>query len=480
MPTFHRFAALIALNAFPCVIVAQIQPASALDEVFATYCASCHGRTMQGGSGPNLLEAINVRQRTDAELTATIRDGVATSGMPAWKSVIEDSRIRGLVLLIREQAARALRGETPPSTPLEGVAETALHRIALEIWRRDLDEPWGLAFLPDGGCLVTEKKGRLLQLDAEGATAREITGIPADLDIKNQAGLFDVALAPDYGRSGWVYLAYAQLITGEDGKLRSQTRVVRGRIHAGVWQEETAIFTASRDSYGPAGHSNFGGRLFFARDGSLLLTVGDGRVAENAQLLHHPSGKVHRLRLDGSAPPDNPFFGDPAALPTIYSVGHRNMQGIAEDPATGALFLSEHGPRGGDEINLLAPGRNYGWPLATYGMEYDGTSITPFTRVVGTEAPLAHWEPSIAPSGLLFYTGEEFPRWRGHLVLGSLAAEQLRLLNLSAGRITSQEILFPRIGRIRQVAQDRQGRIYLLIPKAIVRLRNAESPSSRP
>ncbi|WP_127996287.1 PQQ-dependent sugar dehydrogenase [Piscinibacter defluvii] len=322
-----------------------------------------------------------------------------------------------------------------------------------------LDRPWGLAFLPDGRLLVTQKGGALVIVSADGRrVSAPLAGVPAVAD-SGQGGLLDVALDPDFDTTPWVYLSYAE----RDG-LTSGTAVARGRLVGEALQGTTVIFRQQPKVFG-SGH--FGARLVFARDKTLFVTLGDRQKGEPAQDLASHLGKVVRLNRDGSVPADNPKL--PGARPEIWSFGHRNPQGAALHPRTGELWLVEHGPQGGDELNIARAGGNHGWPLRSQGCPYGSLAGTACRIGGGVHAPafvepLATWVPtSIAPSGLAFYTAAMFPEWRGSLFVGALAGAALWRLTLDGERVTAREALYRTLGeRIRDVRQGPDGALYLL------------------
>ena len=330
----------------------------------------------------------------------------------------------------------------------------------------NLSSPWGMAFLPDGGILVTERTGGLKRID--GGSIRTISGAPRVVSIR-QGGLLDIALHPDFESNSFVYLTYSASY-----RLGFGTRVARARLTADALVDVQVIFemeSASRTTH------HFGSRIAFAGDGTLFLTIGDRGDRDRAQDLSDHAGKILRINDDGTIPRDNPFVDNPDAKPEIYSYGHRNPQGLVIDKESGTVWAHEHGPQGGDEVNLIRPGVNYGWPIITYGKEYSGGEIAP-SELPGYEQPIIHWTPSIAPSGLALYSGVGFPEWRGNLFAGALAGQHLRRMVVENGRIADQEVLLQNsVGRIRDVRQAPDGNIWILTDEprgSLIRLEPAD------
>jgi glucose/arabinose dehydrogenase len=319
-----------------------------------------------------------------------------------------------------------------------------------------LEHPWGMAFLPDGRALVTERPGRLRVVGADGQLGPPLAGLPA-VDVVGQGGLLDVALDPDFAANQLVYVSYAEPRTGGNG-----TAVARGRLAEGGLVDLQVIF---RQEPAVAGRHHFGSRLVFARDGRLFVTLGD-RNSERAraQSLDTHIGKVVRIERDGGVPADNPFVGREGAKPEIWSYGHRNVQGAALHPGTGELWTNEHGPKGGDELNRTLAGRNYGWPTVTYGREYSGAKISDSPTAPGLEPPVHYWVPSIATSGLLIYSGDRFPQWRGDAFVGGLAIPQVARLEFDGDRVVREEALLKGVvgQRVRDVEHGPDGCVYLL------------------
>jgi glucose/arabinose dehydrogenase len=433
----------------------------------ADLCASCHGDDLRGGRAASLLDDTWVFGGSDADLALSIRDGRPGTLMPPFQSALDERQIRSLVVLIRELAEKA-RVEAPkaPALPFDAVRGSERHAFRLETVADGLDTPWGLEFLPDGRILVSERPGRLRIVAPGGVLGEPIRGVPR-VWVRQDGGLLDVALHPGYAHNGWIYLGYAVQGPGET----STTAVVRGRIRDGAWVDEEFVYRPAPDAYGPA-NDHYGVRFLFDRAGHLFYSIGDRGRQDDAQSLASPHGKIHRVLDDGSAPKDNPFASRPGAIPTIWSYGHRNPQGLAFHPVTGELWASEHGPRGGDELNRIERGRNYGWPVVTFGINYDGTPISARTEQEGMEPPVVQWTPSLAVCGIAFYTGERFPGWKNDLFVGGLVGKQLRRLVIENGRVTHQEILFRGLGRVRDVVNGPDGYLYVALnqPGRIVRL----------
>jgi len=324
-----------------------------------------------------------------------------------------------------------------------------------------LIHPWSLAFLPDGRMLVTERPGRLRIVTRAGRLSPPLAGLP-EVYAQSQAGLMDVMLAHDFEKSRTVFFCYAEPADGGGGRVA----VAHGQLQEnGRTPRLVAVKTIFRQR-GPASRGlNIGCRMVQANDGNLFVTLGDHfSAAGMAQTLDNHIGKIVRIRPDGTAPPDNPFVNTPGALPEIWAYGLRNAEGLAFNPADGKLWEQEHGPRGGDEINIIAKGKNYGWPKVSYGVNYDGSPVgAGNSEMPGMQPPIWHWTPSIAPSGMAFYTGDLFPGWKGSLLNGALKFELLSRLTLKGDAAVKEERLLQGLReRIRDVRQGPDGAIYLL------------------
>lgn len=365
--------------------------------------------------------------------------------------------------------------------PVVGCAEdqtidTESGPIKVETLAEGLDHPWGMAFLPDGRMLVTERAGNLRILSKDGTLSEPLSGVPKVV-VKGQGGLLDVALDPNFGETKLVYLSYSEAGDGGAG-----TAVARGRLKDDGLEDLKVIF---RQTPKVSGGNHFGGRLAFTPDGKLFVTLGERFKFDPAQDLTNHLGKIVRINPDGSVPPDNPFISTKDAQPEIWSYGHRNPESAAIHPGTGKLWELEFGPKGGDELNIPAPGVNYGWPVVSWGTHYDGEDIpNPPTRPEFTDA-VRHWTPVISPSGITFYTGEAvpgwtaftIPAWKGSLLIGGLSSQAIIRLSLDGEKITGEERV-PMGARIRDVEQAPDGSVYALTDDGngkILRL-TAEAP----
>lgn len=335
------------------------------------------------------------------------------------------------------------------------VIKTEEHTLRVVKIVSGLEHPWGMAFLPDNRIIITERPGRLRIVENGRLNPEPVAGLPA-IAARGQGGLLDVALHPDFITNRLVYLSYTA-----DGANGVGTEVARGTLVGNRLKDVEIIFRMVPKS---TTGRHFGSRLVFDRQGYLYITLGDRGEKERAQLSNDHAGSVIRLHDDGRVPADNPFVGRQGWQPEIYTLGHRNMQGAALHPETGAIWTHEHGPQGGDEVNIILPGINYGWPVITYGVNYViGTQIGEGTHKAGMAQPLYYWVPSIAPSGMAFYTGDKFPRWRSDLFVGALKDQMLVRLSLDGDKVVSEERLLKNLlGRIRAVSQGPDGYIYLL------------------
>lgn len=315
-----------------------------------------------------------------------------------------------------------------------------------------IDIPWGMTQLPTGELLISERSGSLYLLKTDGKK-QSISGLP-EVTRLGQGGLLDVIVHPKFQKNSWIYLSYASSEGEGEG---ANTAIIRAKLRDTTLTDIKLLYKASPNS---KRGQHFGSRLVFDNAGYLYFSVGDrGNRSVNPQDITLDGGKIYRLFDDGKIPADNPFVK--SAKPAIFSYGHRNPQGMAKHPITGDIWIHEHGPRGGDEVNIIAKGKNYGWPVISYGINYNGTSFTEMTKKEGMEQPVYYWNPSIAPSGMAFVTGDKYPEWKGHLLVGSLKFNYLVLCKLVGNKIVSTEIVQKDIGRVRNVVQLADGFIYV-------------------
>ena len=421
--------------------------------VYDQYCVACHGPSLEGGAAQSLVDGVWKFGGDDASLLESIRHGRPGTAMAAFEGVLSQERIWQLVVLIRQEEASA-KGRPPTIVDPEGVViRSEKQAFRFQVVAANLETPWAIAFLPDGRMLVTERPGRLRIVENGRLRAEPVAGTPLVWNVQD-GGLLDVEVHPNHAQNGWIYLSYA--VPGPNAT--SMTALVRGRIRDNQWVDQQTLYQAPAALFGPENY-HYGSRFLFDRQGKLLYSIGDRGQPAKAQDLASPLGKVHRINDDGSVPSDNPFVGKAGAIPSIWTYGHRNPQGFSIDPLTGFLWEAEHGPMGGDELNVLEPGRNYGWPLISHGIER-GISETAHE---GMEAPIVYWNPTIAPSGIHFYGGTRYPNWRNALFVTGLGGTALRRLEVQGKRVIHQEVVFDRYGRVRDVVTGPDGLLYVAL-----------------
>ncbi|WP_018480091.1 PQQ-dependent sugar dehydrogenase [Pontibacter roseus] len=430
---------------------------------YASYCSGCHGEQMQaftdrkwkhGNSADNLFAAI--------------KHGYPDEGMPAFEKTFSDTEITALVAYIQEGIQNVKQYDFSQEDTATDVYTSEALRYRLDTVATGMEVPWGMAFLPSGDMLITDRNGSFYRLPKSTRQLQKIAGAPEVL-AQGQGGLLDVELHPDFAKNNTIYLSYSAFKKEGDQTL-STTAVMRAKLEGNKLSEQKVIFEAH--PWAKTRH-HYGSRLEFGRDGLLYLTVGDrGQHHENAQTIERAPGKVHRIKDDGAIPADNPFVHEKNAIATIYTIGNRNIQGMTIHPKTGALWTNEHGPRGGDEVNIAEKGKNYGWPVISYGINYNGTVLTELTKKEGMEQPLWYWVPSIGPSGMAFVTGDRYKGWEGDLLVGSLRFQFLSKLKMHGDKIVSEEKLLKNIGRVRDVRMAPDGYIYVAVesPGTIYRL----------
>jgi len=464
---------------------ATAAPTRTVAKIYSELCSNCHGMTLAGNLAPSLVDDKWSFGGDDTSIAQSIRGGRPTTAMPAFGAVLTEQEIRAMVIYIREMGDRAQhapRDQTAAARPLTDlVLQSEEHPFKLETIVDNLETPWGIAWLPDGRMLVTERPGRLRIIEKSAfekdrplpasppptTLSAPIEGLPP-IWVKQDGGLLDVAVHPQFATNHWIYLSFSEAGTVPE---TSATKIIRARLDGLRLVDQKILFQAAPEFFW-ADNRHFGSRFRFDARGHLFYSIGDRGHEREAQNLASPYGKLHRIYDDGRVPEDNPFVNRPGALPTIWSYGHRNQQGLAFHPVTGELWASEHGPRGGDELNRIEPGKNYGWPVITYGMNDDGTPITDKTAQDGMEQPVVQWTPSIAVCALEFYTGDRFPHWKHDLFVTSLAHQELRRLRIERGAVVHQEVVFKDIGRVRDVVTGPDGYLYVALndPGRIIRL----------
>ena len=461
------------------------------DSVYLEHCAVCHGDKMQGSAQAPALVGVALKAGSSvSELMASISNGVPVRGMPAWRNVLSEQHIQNLAIFIAEQRENLVYKDFMELAELNiptDVIASELHSFEIEVVAEGIDPVvYSIEPLPDGRILVTERTLGLGVLEA-GKEMVRVQGLPKIYDDvligglvgAGQGQLLEVKLHPNYEENGWIYLTYGDRCSGcnerseESGADVSMIRIIRGRLDGTRWVDQEEIWSTDKKHYTSSPEASAGARLAFDDQGNLFLTVGElntpGLAEDGVQDLDKPYGKFFRVRADGGIPSDNPFLKNESALPGIWSLGHRSPQGLAWDNSRKLLWSTEHGPRGGDEINLIRPGENYGWPLVSNGSYYDGTKVD-FGPVLGIEFdpddltyPEVDFTPSPAISSLIVYEGSSFPGWQGDLIVATLKAEKLmRVRPLASGEYETETII-DKIARIRDVEHANDGGILLLL-----------------
>jgi glucose/arabinose dehydrogenase len=436
--------------------------------LYQQHCAQCHGKNLEGGNAQSMLDRIWNFGDSDGYVGRSIKHGITHLGMPAYEAVLSEDEIKALVQFIRQKETEAGFVKPPPPERVQ----TLDYEVKVDVWVKDLIIPFAIAFADADTALITERPGTLRTVLKGQLQPAPVQGTPEVL-AEGQGGLMAVAVDPAYAENGWVYLAYSHALKPAEGQERApaMTRLVRGHIRDNAWTNEEVIFEAPHESYLDT-RVHYGCRIVFDAQGHLYFGIGERGNQDHAQDLARPNGKVHRIWPDGRIPEDNPFADTPGAQKTIYSYGNRNPQGLSFHPETGLLWESEHGPMGGDELNVIRPGANYGWPLITYGRNYNGTPITTSPRADGLQQPALFWRPSTAVCGIAFYHGAQFPRWQNALLVGALKYEQVSVIQVENDRVMHEEVILKNIGRVRDVAPGPDGAIYVITnnPDQILRL----------
>lgn len=430
---------------------------------YQNYCSGCHGSKMQA-----FVDRVWKHGMDRESLYSGIKNGYPDDGMPAFDTTFTDAEVKELVDFVLKALDYQKQFAAETYKPASDTFPTEVMAIELDTILYGKDEvkiPWGMEFLPNGDMLVSDRGGSLYRIDQKGEL-HEISGVPR-VKSRGQGGLLDVELHPKFEQNAYVYLSFSK--PGETVN-KATTAVVRATLERDVLINVEEIFEGA--PYWSTNH-HFGSRLEFDKEGYLYLSMGDrGKRDINPQNLDNHAGKIHRIHDDGSIPEDNPFVGQSDAMQTIYSYGHRNPQGLAMHPQTGEIWEHEHGPRGGDELNRIRKGKNYGWPVISYGINYNGTTFTEKTQQEGMLQPELYWIPSIAACGMTFVKGNAYAGWENDIMVGSLRFNYLVRVIMDNDSVQGEEIIMKNIGRVRNVEMGRDGFIYVGTedPGAIFRL----------
>lgn len=457
---------------------------------FNENCGACHGEDLRGATLGPALVGVDLKYGSSVkEIAASIAGGFPSAGMPAWSETMDDDQIWNLALYVAEQRQGTTILDKRDNIPLvipDASLESEKHPFRIEIIADGLDPmPFSIAPLPDGRILLSERMRGLRIISPDGTKSDYIRGTPAVYDdsgmflgqVQGLGWMLDVALHPDYEKNGWIYIHHTDRcsdcneLSKKSGGPVSMNRLVRGRIKDGAWVDQEIIWQAALETYTNTSDLAAGGRIAFDDSGHVYISVGmkDTLDFMGIQDLGLPYGKIHRLHDDGRVPEDNPFVKVDGALPSIWSYGHRSVQGLEFNPASGELWSTEMGPRGGDELNRIVKGGNYGWPVFTNGVNYDGRPVNVASKL-GIELseadavfPVVDWTPSNAISSFIFYASPEFPAWRGNIIAGTLRATDLLRMETADGQVSHTEVLIEDLARFRDIEIGPKGELYLLL-----------------
>lgn len=418
-------------------------------ENYQLHCAGCHGVNLDKFKDHKWTYA-----KSPAKIEQIIAEGIFKEGMPGFEAKLSHDEIRALgEYILAESKNRAIQ-TSKNKAPKDGIYGTDA-KYKAEVIVDGLQIPWGIEFLPNGDLLIAERNGSFSRLTPDGKMIN-INGLPK-IRVAGQGGLMDLKLHPDYANNGWIYISFSY-IDAEDQDA-GNTEIIRCQLKG---DQITTIESIYQGKPAVTTNHHFGCRMEFDRDGYLYFSIGDRGMRDVfPQKIDNSNGKVHRLKDDGSIPEDNPFYNTKGAEKSIYSYGHRNIQGMVRHPVTGDIWTHEHGPRGGDEINIIKPGLNYGWPVISYGINYDGTTFTNDTAKAGMEQPLTYYVPSIAPCGMAFITSDRYGDWKNSLLIGSLRFQYLERCIINDNQVVGHDRLLEGIGRVREVKMSPDGFIYV-------------------
>jgi len=436
--------------------------------IYKTYCAGCHGNQLQGNTASKLVKIDWQYGRGKGAILRNIRFGIQATEMIAWGKILKDEEINAVadfIIASQKVAPNSIR-------PVPEQLTTNDYLLKVEkLIVNGLNSPWGIEFVDIHRALITEVTGGIRWMVDGKLDPEPIKDLPKTYSQKT-GGLMDIAVDPEYSKNGWVYIAFSQT-DGDpaDENVRGMTKIVRGKIRGHQWTAEQTLFEVP-DSLKIPGGSRWGCRFLFDGEGDLYFTIGDMNRALDSQDLGKPTGKIFRIHPDGTIPKDNPFVGKKGVLPAIFTIGNRNAQGLARHPATGEIWATEHGPMGGDELNILRKGSNYGWPLVTYGIDYSGEIVSNETQREGMASPVIQWTPSIAVCPAEFITGKLFSKWKNDLLVGALAFEEIRRVVIEKDKVTAQEIILKGVGRVRDLKIGPDGALYVLLnePDMVLRI----------
>ena len=458
--------------------------------MFQDNCAVCHGENLEGTGQGSTLQGNLIHGHSIEAIVTSITNGYEVQGMPGWRDIFNQTEIRGLAMYLMETRNNVGYVTSNYDTDFEvpnGIFETSLHDFHLEIIAEDIDPlPFSIEPMPNGDILVTEKttgpriirkgEGRSELIHGTPTAFDDIYRLESRIDIERGMGwLFDIKLHPNYIENGWIYLYHSHRCSNcneasrQEERPVSMNRLVRGRLDGTEWVDQEIIWQAPLEDYFFAGDVGAGGRITFDNKGHVFFSIGMkcGGQGGGIQNLTTPCGKIHRVNDDGSIPEDGPYFGVDDVYESIYTYGHRSPQGLEYDPINGELWGSEHGPRGGDEINRLLPAENYGWPLYSTGLHYDGSRVNGLDLGIAFELsditqPVVDMTPSPAVSSFIISQSEKFPNWNGDFIVGSLKSRSLFRIDIENNRFVERETLFEGIGRVRDIEMGVDGSIYLL------------------
>jgi len=462
---FRKIAFLTLFLFFTTVSLAQDG-----EELYKTYCAGCHGSNLGGNSASPLIKTHWKYGRTSGLMTRNITYGIPGTEMIAWNQVLDGDQIKSLVRYI----SRAQKVHPNRERPIPETIQTNDYTLKVEEWvaTRAIRTPWAIEFVSKDSALISERRGMLRWIVNGEASETPVEGVPQTQEFRT-GGYMDIALDPDYAVNGWIYLSFSYAPENiMDNMAPAMTKIVRGQISNNTWINEQVLFEVPDELLVIEGN-RWGCRFLFDHKGYLYFSIGDQDYEEDALDPSKPVAKIYRIHSDGTVPKDNPFLDTPGALPQVYTIGNRNVQGIAQHPRTGDIWFTEHGPMGGDELNILEKGGNYGWPEITYGLDYDGGVVSDKTAKKGMIQPVTYWTPSIAVGAAEFCKSKAFPAWQNELFIGALAFEEVRKLTINRkDEVVEQEMILKGYGRVRDLKFGPDGALYVVLnrPDKILRI----------